>query len=229
MGPLPLRRPVRRRVEAGTPVLRRGDVYSVGRVWLCGPVGGAVVASVSPAGIRAPRPRVHLVGDVLVDGDEGFEGCCGRRSSGATDRGSPGASVEVEATLVQWAFASQLRPRCSVVFSAGATELGEDVGLVEALYRRAIGGCDAAVSRWATVQVHGSWLRGGRSGGFPRRRRRGWPDSGLKIHGDNPRSTLHIDRSSADGGELIRLTKPLDGDGVSPAFGAQVARLLSSR
>ena len=80
----------------------------------------------------------------------------------------------------------------------------------------------AGASSWMTMQEHGPWCAGGGSGGFPRRRRRGGPDLGLEMLGDDPRSTRHKVYSFADGGALHRLRKPLDGDGVLPVLGATV-------
>ena len=50
---------------------------------------------------------------------------------------------------------------------------------------------------------------GDRSDGLPRQGRRQAAYLGLEEHGDDPRSTSHSEIGSADGGPLLRLTKPV--------------------
>jgi hypothetical protein len=60
-----------------------------------------------------------------------------------------------------------------------------------------------------TVQEHGMRLEGGRSDSLHQHGRRQATYLGLEEHEDAPRSTRHIDIGSADGGPLLRLTKPV--------------------
>ena len=78
------------------------------------------------------------------------------------------------------------------------------------------------------MQVQGLRRVGGRSGAFSRRGRQELLDLGLELHGEDPRSTFHIDSCFAGGEVLLRITKLLDGDGVPPALGAQAMRRLLS-
>jgi hypothetical protein len=136
----------------------------------------------------------------------------------------PGRDVEAAAAVLLWNFVplSPL-PLCWLLLLLRRWVRGD-------LYRSVpvsaaqCSGSAAGASSWVSVQEQGPWREGGGSGGFPRRRRRDWPDLGPELLGDDPRSTLHMVKSFAGGGALHRLRKLLDGDGATPAHGVVVGQ-----
>ena len=132
----------------------------------------------------------------------------------------PSDGVEAAAVPSQWTFVPLIplhsgmhRLRCCL---GDQGELFRSSRSAAARFR----GCSGGVSsRWAAAQEHGLRFEGGGSGVSSRRRRRGRPDPGLELHGDDPRSTFHIGKASPAAEHSIDSQCRFDGDGGPPALG----------